>query len=504
MLRILRGGQRWLTAIFVVGIGGVFVFFLGLQGPLNAPSGGTVASVGPYQFGIREFERARQRREAALQEQLGDQYDSQALADTLDQMAVRQLVDQALLAMEAEDLGFAIGKKEIEQMVLADPGFRDESGRFDRASFEDYVDYAYGSQSSFIEDRRLALLSNKMIRLLNAQPQISEGEARAVAQQGLEEVRIAFVALGGEPADAAEIDAADVEAVLAEREEEVRALYEERSGEYNVPEKVRARHILLAIPSEADEEAEAAIRERAEAALVRVRDGGEDFALVATEISEDQGTKGEGGDLGFFERGQMVEAFEDAAFGMQEGEISSELVRSTFGFHVIKVEERRAAVHEPFETVRDDLARELLATETANVRARELAEALAGAIREGQSLEEAARERELTLERSGFLGRRADGFIPGLGAAQELLASAFALEPGQSAPRIFEVGDRLALVQVLERKEADPQQVEDRVDALRANLLEQKRNARANTWINRRREALVNQGELRVDLESLR
>jgi peptidyl-prolyl cis-trans isomerase D len=504
MLRIIRGGQRWLTALFVVGIGGVFVFFLGLQGPLNAPSSGTIATVGPYTFGIREFERSRQRRAAALQERFGDQFDAQALADTLDQMAVRQIVDQALLALEAEELGFAIGKSEIEQMVLADPGFRDESGRFSRENFEEYVDYAYGSQSSFIEDRQIALLANKMIRLLNAQPRISEGEARAVARQGLEEVRIAFIALGGEPSETDEIEAAEVESALEARGEDVRALYDERSGEFNVPEKVRARHILLAIPSEADEEAVDAIRERAEAALVRVRDDGEDFAAVATEISEDQGTKDTGGDLGFIERGQMVEAFEEAAFALEEGETSPELVRSTFGFHVIRVEERRTAVHQPFEAVREELARELLAAEAAQTVARETAEALEAAIREGQSLEDAARERELPLERSGFLGRRGDGLVPGLGAAQDLLAAAFALEPGQSAERIFEVGDRFALVQVLERKEAEAEQIEERIEPLRANLLEQKRNARANAWINARREALVANGDLVVDLESLR
>ena len=80
---------------------------------------------------------------------------------------------------------------------------------------------------------------------------------------------------------------------------------------------------------------------------------------VATEISEDQGTKDTGGDLGFIERGQMVEAFEEAAFALEEGETSPELVRSTFGFHVIRVEERRTAVHQPFEAVREELAREL-------------------------------------------------------------------------------------------------------------------------------------------------
>lgn len=501
MLRMIRGGQRWLTALFVVGVGGVFVFFLGLQGPLSAGSRSTIARVGPYDFGIREFERSRQRRAQDLQQRFGEQFDAEALADTLDQMAVRQLVDQALLALEAEQLGLSVGKREIEQIVLADPGFRDESGRFDRKNFEEYVDYAFGSQASFIEDRRMALLSHKMIRLLNTQPRISEGEARAAARQRLEEVQLAFVILGGELADVAAVEAADVEVALAERADEVRALYDERSAEFNVPERVRARHILLAIPSEADEAQLAAIRQRAEAALVRAQ-AGEDFAELATELSEDMGTKRSGGDLGFFERGQMVGPFEEAAFALEVGS-HSELVQSTFGFHIIKVEEKRAAVHQPFDAVSDELARELLVREVTRRQAREVAEALSAAVRDGQSLEEAARGRELNLERSGFLARRPDGFVPGLGPAPELLAAAFAMEPGESSSHIFEAGDQLALVQLLERKEPDPIEIESQVEALRNSLLDEKRITRADAWLNFRREVLVADGQLQVDLDAL-
>ena len=74
MLRIIREGQRWLTALFVIGIGGVFVFFLGLGGPMSGPGIGTVVEVGPHSYGFREFERVRARREEAIRERLGEQY----------------------------------------------------------------------------------------------------------------------------------------------------------------------------------------------------------------------------------------------------------------------------------------------------------------------------------------------------------------------------------------------------------------------------------------------
>src|SRR5262245_49421128 len=103
MLDSLRGGQRWIATVLIGGIALIFVLFLGLQGPLTAGNTASVVSVGPYQFGFREFERARARREAVLQQQLGEQYDARALGDTLDQITARELVDRALLAMEASD-----------------------------------------------------------------------------------------------------------------------------------------------------------------------------------------------------------------------------------------------------------------------------------------------------------------------------------------------------------------------------------------------------------------
>ncbi len=152
--------------------------------------------------------------------------------------------------------------------------------------------------------------------------------------------------------------------------------------------------------------------------------------------------------------------------------------------------------------MQDQLTRELLAGGLAERQGAEQAEQLAAAIRDGSSLEQAAREMELTLERSGLLNRRGDGFIPGLGAMPEMLAVAFSLEAGESSPRIFEQGGTRALLQVLERQEADPAVLEERLPNAREQLLLAKRSVRADAWLNARRKDLVAGGDLRVDLPS--
>jgi hypothetical protein len=111
-------------------------------------------------------------------------------------------------------------------------------------------------------------------------------------------------------------------------------------------EEVRARHILLSVPSGSTQEQQDSIRARAESLRDRAR-AGEDFATLARENSEDPGSAVQGGDLGFFGRGQMVAPFEEAAFALEPGEVS-DVVQSQFGFHIIKLEDRRRPTLEDF------------------------------------------------------------------------------------------------------------------------------------------------------------
>jgi len=352
MLRILRSGQRWLTAFLIAGIGTTFVVFLGLQGGPSrfSTSGGHVVKVGPYEFGIPEFERVRERREAAIEQELGKQYDARAMRDTLDNLAARELVESALLALAADDIGIHVSTREIERLVLADPGFRDEQGKFDRKRFEDYAKYAYGSQKAFMAERRLALLSVKMLSLLQSQPEVSDGEAREAAKRGLEEVKIAFTAIDPSVGDPPQIAPEAVSAAIASRGEEIAKLYQEKGDLYNRPERVHARHILRTLAADAPAAEVERVRGEIEAAKKRI-EGGEAFEAVAAEVSQDPGSQSRGGDLGFFARGQMVKPFEDAAFALAPGQISDP-VKTDFGFHLIQVEERQEALTKPLESVR--------------------------------------------------------------------------------------------------------------------------------------------------------
>lgn len=502
MLDILRRGQRWWTALVIVFVGGVFVVFIGLGGPLQGASGGAIVAVGPYQMGLVEFERVRAQREGEFQEALGDSFDARKMSDAINAAATRVLIERGILGLEAERLGLTVTKGEVEREILSLAGFRDQAGRFDKKAFDGWVQYEFGSERAFVEQRRRATLAGKMLRVIRAQATVSEGEAREAVIRRLEGVRLAYVAL--DPAqipDDFERDEAAIEAFLAENEAAARQLYQERGDRYDTPERTRARHILLRVPSGASEAKQAEVEERARAVIARL-EAGEDFAALAEELSEDPGSKTGGGDLGYFARGQMVPEFDEAAFSLEPG-AHSDLIRTDYGFHIILVEDRKPAELKVFEDVKAELAYELLGQQEASQRVDALARKLAEAVAGGSSLEDAARAEKLTLERTGLLRRRPDGFIPGLGTAQDLQAVAFSLEAGQSSDRIFELPDKVALIQVLERSEPEEPEIEAQLDSERERLRNQKLGSYLETWIAQRRSQLLDRGQLVVNLDAL-
>jgi peptidyl-prolyl cis-trans isomerase C len=135
-------------------------------------------------------------------------------------------------------------------------------------------------------------------------------------------------------------------------ESQTKAYYKDHQDAFKTPESVRVRHILIkGVPPTATEEEKKAAKGKAESALDRVKKG-EDFAKVASEVSDDTGTKEKGGDLEFFSRGTMIPAFEEAAFALKPGEISG-VVETEYGYHIIRMEEKKEAVLEPYDKIKD-------------------------------------------------------------------------------------------------------------------------------------------------------
>jgi peptidyl-prolyl cis-trans isomerase D len=257
--------------------------------------------------------------------------------------------------------------------------------------------------------------------------------------------------------------------------------------------------VLVSVASDASEADLAAAREKAQAARDRIL-AGEDFAVVAQAVSSDTRTAAQGGDLGVFARGVNDPALDDAAFALEAGGLS-EVVRSVYGFHVVRVDEKLPAEKATFEGHRLALAREGATRERATRLAEEKSQALVTAIAGGQSLEDAARAAGLNVERPPGLKRRPDGFVPGLGAAPEILTAAFALETGKSSPEVFDLPDKKVVVEVLERVALSEDQVKAERATRRDNARMQKQNETIQAWLDDYRTRLERSGRLLINAE---
>jgi peptidyl-prolyl cis-trans isomerase D len=215
------------------------------------------------------------------------------------------------------------------------------------------------------------------------------------------------------------LDRDQIKAKIMVAPADVDKAYNDNIAQYQTPEQVRASHILL----KTEGKNEADVRKRAEDILKQVKAGG-DFAAIAKQVSEDDGSKANGGDLDYFGRGRMVPEFENAAFAMQPGQVS-DLVKSQFGFHIIKVTDKKAAATRPLAEVRPQIE-DQLKNERAEQQMANQARDLAAKLKTPADMDNAAKSAGVAVVESGFFAK--EDPIPGLGPAPQIATEAFQLK----------------------------------------------------------------------------
>ncbi|MBW1998131.1 MAG: peptidylprolyl isomerase [Deltaproteobacteria bacterium] len=228
-------------------------------------------------------------------------------------------------------------------------------------------------------------------------------------------------------------------------DEQIRAYYEDNIERFREEKKIKARHILLKVPPDATKEEEEKVKERALEVLKKAK-GGEDFAGLAKKYSEGP-TKDKGGDLGYFARGQMVKAFDEEAFKLKKGEIS-DLVRTPFGYHIIKVEDIKEAKTKALEDVKEKIREELINIASMDI-AHEKALSLVDQMPYDVDLKEYAKENEMEVKESGFFSRNEQ--IPGIGGDEKLKQTLFAFEKGD-VTEVVESGGKFYIIQVSDKQ----------------------------------------------------
>jgi peptidyl-prolyl cis-trans isomerase D len=370
----------------------------------------------------------------------------------VDQQILSQMVDEEVAVVEAERQGIRVSDDELAQQIFAIPGLQ-ENGRFiGEARYEQLLRTQNPplTKAAFEERMRRSLLIDRLRSALTDWMAVSDDELNREYRTRNEKVKLQVVALTAD-AFRAQVSVTDadlsahfdahkaeyrvgeqraIKYLLLDRDQvrqkvtvpanDVQRYYNANIQQYQTPEQVRASHILL----KTEGKDEAAVRKEAQAVLAQIK-GGADFAELARKVSEDT-SKEQGGDLDFFARGRMVPEFENAAFAMAPGQ-TSDLVKSQFGFHIIRVTDKRAGSTRTLDEVRQQI-QDQLQQEMADQQITTRAQQLETRIKDPGDLVEAAGENALMVQESGYF-QQADP-IPGLGQAPQVAAQAFQLAEG--------------------------------------------------------------------------
>jgi peptidyl-prolyl cis-trans isomerase D len=228
---------------------------------------------------------------------------------------------------------------------------------------------------------------------------------------------------------------------------DVQAYYNAHQDQYQVKDQVKVRHILIAVPSGSDAKTDAAAKAKAEDVLKQIKAGG-NFADLAKKNSDDPGSKDQGGELGWLDKGKTVPEFEKAAFSLPVGQ-TSDLIKTQFGYHILQVEEKKTAHLRPLAEVKPEIV-PILEQQRVGAAEQSFASALASDAKK-EGMEKAAAAKGLKVVTTDYVAK--DGVIPGLADASGVLGQAFTVNKGAD-PSSVSTGDGFAVFQVQDIKPA--------------------------------------------------
>lgn len=502
--------------VFIIAIAVVFTlqFGPGSSGfgaaqPGAAPSAAAV--VNGKEIPLMEFRREYVNQLEYLRSQGQPVSEAVARQFGLPQSVLERMVNTELLAQAAERHGLRASDEEILKVLQNRPDFQ-KDGQFDLATYQQILrDYYRQTPADFEEDIRRQLTAQKMIGMVQSGAVVSDDEVRTRFEKEGNQARIVFARFlpSMYAAKVPAPSAADLAAWRQAHEKEIKDYYEANRFVYQQPERIRARHILVKVAPDATPEAKAQAMERAQALLKEI-EGGKDFAEVARASSEDAATKPAGGDLGWKERGNWDPALATAAFALEPGKVTQP-VETSFGIHLVKVDEKKPAQDKTLEQVQDEIATTLYKQDKAKEMARAEAEKALATVKGGKSItelfppekEQPALLRFETETRPEAV--QTDTFnaasvnVPHLGPAPDLLTAVFASKGPQVLDQAFPVGEGFIIAQVTERQLADDTRFAQKKEELRKQAVQAKQYEVADSFI----KALKKSGKVETNPAAL-
>ena len=456
MLDQMRRHKGWLKW----SLGAVVVTFIllyipsFLKNPGAAGVNDVIATVDGREVKAGDFQIAYQQRLQAYRAQFGGTLTDEMIQQLgIKPRLIAEMENEEAVLVEAGRRGLTVTDGELKQRILRMPGFQ-ENGRWigDARYVQILQMQRPPMRSDQFEDKlRRNFLAEKLQAAIGGWIRVTDAEVEKEYRERNEKVKAdlaIFTAnqfrtgLQATDAEASayfashqesyrmpekrrirflSVDAQALRPKMSVTDTEIADRYRRDQTQYSSPEQVRASHILFKTEGKDD----ATVKKLAESVLVKAKAKGADFAALAKQYSEDS-SKDQGGDVNYFQREGMVKPFSDAAFAGKPGEIT-DLVKSQYGYHIIKVGDKKAPSTKTLAEVRPQIA-EQIRWEKAQVEAQTLADAIAPQIKTPGDLDTVARARGLSVGDSGLFARSEP--MAGLGFAPGVVAEAFQMVMG--------------------------------------------------------------------------
>lgn len=440
---------------------------------------GEMAKVGKGVVTPQEFEMALRQQEERLREAAGKEFDPKMLQSPEVRHGVLDgLVNRRLLSVEARERHMQLSDAQLGLMVSEVPAFQ-ENGKFSEARLDQIAKAQGYTREGLValirEDATIQQLYNAVsasafvpkalastwARLQQETRDVSEAsvlpfefqsqvkvspeqvqkyyDANPKQFEVAEQVKVEYLVLD-EPSLAEQTSVSDAE---------VRKLFEENQSRFMQGEERRASHILIQVAADAPEAKRKEARARIDALLKQVKAKPKLFDKLAKDNSEDPGSKDNGGDLGFFGRGSMVKAFEDAAFALKPGEISG-VVETDYGYHIIRLTEVKGGQGKTLDQARPEIVADLK-RDAAKKKYSEIAEGFSNLVYEqADSLQPAADKFGLKLQQSALISKDAPPAPFNNKGLLNALFSADALKEKRNTPAIETAPNTLVSARVVE------------------------------------------------------
>lgn len=468
MLKLMRDSFQQLKWILIA-IVAIFILFIFVDWGAGGTSGKSAqtayaARVNGEMISNRDFSRALYYAEENYKRMYGNQLTPEVIeAMGLPKQVLDSLIDQRLLLQEAKRLDLSAQPEEVRKRILEIPTLNPD-GKFVGAElYTRYVtgQLGYQSPAEFEEELAreitLAKIESAIQNSIVVSPKAAETEYRRMSENA--KIRYVMIPAAAQMATVtvtpAEVEAyykanqskyahgeqrnlkylladyARLRAQIVPNDAELRQKYEASKEDFKTPQSAHVLHILVKVPQGAPADVDAAAKAKAEGIVKQLRAGG-DFAALAKANSDDPSSSTKGGDMGWVDMGQTVESFERAIFSVPLNQISDPIRSTEFGYHIVKVVERRDGGYRSFDEVKGQLA-----SQTADVTARDQARSeitrLFSIIKEQKPKTPeqfaAFANDKVSSNDTGWFAK-AD-LIPGLGANPPLATWAFSAKQGE-------------------------------------------------------------------------